>query len=166
MKYFENLSQAELIQLEEAIPQIAILIAGADGHIDVKESEWAEKLTHIRTYSSSKDLHAFYEQIDANFSIRFNDLVKTLPKDTAERQAVLNEKLSGLNGILAKLEAHVAYHLYDSYVSFAKNIARSSGGILGFGTVSKEESKWMNLPMLNPVAMPKDLIESEEEEED
>jgi hypothetical protein len=163
MKYFENLSQAELLQLEEAIPQIAVLIAGADGRIDVKETEWAEKLTHIRTYSSPQDLHEFYEQIDANFSTNFNALINDLPKDTATRQEILNNKLSGLNAILAKLEPHVAYHLYDSFVSFAKNIARASGGVLGFGAVSNDEAHWMNLPMLNAIEMPKDLIGKEEE---
>jgi hypothetical protein len=154
MKFFETLSQDELLHLEDAIPQIAVLIAGADGKIDEEEKAWADKLTEIRTYAGDKVLHEFYEDIHVNFPIKFNDLVKTLPTETAARQQILSDNLSNLNEILAKLDPRVAYHLYASYLSFAKSIAETSGGFLRFATISSDEKAWIHLPMITPVAEP------------
>ena len=154
MIHFESLTPEELNILEDAIPQIAVLIAGAEGKIDVKETDWAAKLTHIRTYNSSEDLHEFYKQIDANFAIKFAELKKFSSSETEIRQTNLSENLSKLNPILAKLDHKTAYHLYDSFLSFAKNIANLSGGVLGFHSLSKEEKKWVGLPMINPIAPP------------
>lgn len=154
MKFFEPLTQEELLHLEDAIPQIAVLIAGADGEIDAEEKAWADKLTEIRTYAGDKVLHEFYEDIHVNFPIKFNDLIKSLPTNTTERQEILSNNLSQLNGVLAKLDPRVAYHLYASYTSFAKSIAEASGGILRFGTISKSEKVWIDLPMITPIAEP------------
>lgn len=163
MKFFETLTQEELLHLENAIPQIAVLIAGADGKIDNEEKAWANKLTEIRSYAGNKVLHDFYEDIHINFLIKFNDLVKSLPTNTEERQTELASNLSHLNPILAKLDPRVAYHLYDSYLTFARSIAEATGGFLRFGTVSKAEKDWIELPMITPV--PEPPREAEEEDE-
>ena len=76
MKHFENLTAEELLTIENAVPQIAILVAGADGVIDADEKEWAKKLTHIRGFAGDKWLNDLYDQIDVNFSIQFNDMLK------------------------------------------------------------------------------------------
>lgn len=152
MKFFSSLSQEELQQLQDAIPQIAILIAGADGNIDAEEREWADKLTNIRAYAGDKVLHEYYETVHANFSIHFNDMLKTLPSNTAERQQILTGNLSHLNAILAKLDPRVAYHIYKSFVTYAKSIAEETGGFFRFGAISSEEKKWIGLPMITPIA--------------
>lgn len=159
MKFFTPLSQEELQHLQDAIPQIAILIAGADGNIDAEEREWADKLTNIRAYAGDKVLHEYYETVHANFSIRFNDMLKTLPKNTAERQQALSGKLSNLNTILAKLDTRVAFHIYKSFVTYAKSIAEETGGFFRFGAISSEEKKWVGLPMLTPIEEPLDSEE-------
>ncbi len=166
MKFFETLSQEELVHLEDAIPQIAVLIAGADGTVDAEEKAWADKLTEIRTYAGDKVLHDFYQDIHANFIIKFNDLLKTLPTDTTQRQEMLSANLAQLNSVLAKLDPRVAYHLYASYLSFAKSIAEATGGFLRFATISKAEKDWISLPMITPIAEPeKDELEAETAEE-
>jgi hypothetical protein len=162
MKFFTSLSQEELQHLQDAIPQIAILIAGADGNIDAEEREWADKLTNIRAYAGDKVLHEYYETVHANFSIRFNDMLKTLPTNTAGRQEVLATNLSHLNTVLAKLDSRVAYHLYKSFVTYAKSIAEETGGFFRFGAISGEEKKWIGLPMLAPIAAPKEEPISDE----
>lgn len=163
MKFFETLTQDELLHLEDAIPQIAVLIAGADGNIDAEEKAWADKLTEIRSYASDAVLHEFYHDIHVNFPIKFNDLVNNLPADTTTRQQVLSDNLSHLNPVLAKLDPRVAHHLYVSYTSFAKSIAEASGGILRFGTISQAEKKWIGLPMITPIAEP---VQNEEQTEE
>ena len=155
MKFLESLSQTELQQLEDAIPQIAILIAGADGSIDKEERQWANKLAHIRTYAGDKVLHDFYQEVHFNFSIRFNDMLKTLPTTVSERQQILSDNLAHLNGLLAKLDPRVAFHVYKSITSYAKSVAEETGGFFRMGAISKEEKKWIDLPMITPIEEPK-----------
>ncbi len=162
MTHFENLSASELQQLEEAVVQISILVAGADGAIDAEEAAWADKLTHIRGYSGEKWLQEFYDEVATNFKIRFNDTLKTLPTDTALRQATLSTEIAKVNPILAKLEPKAAYKMYHSYQTLALSIAKASGGILGFGAVSRAEKLVVDLPMIAPIAEP--IIEHPTEE--
>jgi hypothetical protein len=162
MTHFENLTPAELNQLEEAVVQISILVAGADGTIDAEEAAWADKLTHIRGYSGEKWLQEFYDEVATNFRIRFNDMLKGLPTDTALRQTTLATEISKVNPILAKLEPKAAYKMYHSYQTLAMSIAKASGGILGFGSVSRAEEKVVHLPMIDAIAEP--IIEHPTEE--
>jgi hypothetical protein len=154
MKHFENLSQEDLVALENAVPQIAVLIAGADGKIDVKEEIWAEKVTAIRGFAGDKWLNDFYDEVHANFAIRFRDLIKHLPTETAKRQEALSTELEKINPILAKLEAETAFKLYKSFKSYADQVAHASGGILGFHSVSHDEEVWLGLPMITPIEEP------------
>ena len=162
MTHFENLTPSELQQLEEAVVHISILVAGADGSIDAEEAAWADKLTHIRGYSGEEWLKEFYDGVAANFKIRFNDMVKSLPTDTALRQTTLATELDKVNPILAKLDAKTAHKMYHSYTTLAMSIAKASGGILGFGSVSRAEQKVVDLPMITPIAEP--IIEHPTEE--
>jgi hypothetical protein len=152
MKNIENIGSEDLQVLENAVSQIAVLIAGADGEIDKDETDWAAKLMHIRSYSGDKSLQDFYGQVEVNFNIKIRDLVKNLSKNTAERQAQLSKDIAQVNPILAKLDAEMAYHIYNDYLTLAKSIAKSSGGILGFGAISNAESEWITLPMITPIA--------------
>ncbi len=155
MTHFEALNAEEIQQLEEAIPLIAVLIAGADGKIDASESDWAAKLTHIRSYSGLEDLKEFYKQIDANFSVKFTEFVKFLPADTDARQKLISDNLAKLNPILQKLDPLVAYHLYTSYKTYAKGIADASGSIFGFHFTHNEEKPWLSLQMIHEIVEPK-----------
>ncbi len=154
MTHFESLTASEIQAIEEAIPLIAVLIAGADGHIQISESDWAAKLAHIRSYSGLEDLKEFYKQIDANFKTKFEQFVKFLPTDTDTRQKMISDNLANLNLILQKLDPLVAFHLYTSYKTYAKSIADASGNILGFHYVQNEEKPWLDLPMINNIVEP------------
>jgi hypothetical protein len=154
MKHFENLSQEDLVVLENAVPQIAVLIAGADGKIDVKEELWAEKVTQIRGFAGDKWLNDFYDEVHANFAIRFRDLIKHLPTETAKRQEVLSTEIGKINAVLAKLDALTAFKVYTSFKSYADQVARASGGLMGFHAISHDEAEWVGLPMITPIAEP------------
>ncbi len=154
MTHFENLSQEELLQLETAIPQIAVLIAGADGKIDVKETIWAEKVTEIRGFAGEDWLNDFYDQVHANFAIKFRDMVQNLPEKTSERQEMLAKEIEKVNSILLKLDEKVAFKLYKSYLTYAVRVATASGGVMGFGAMSHDEKKWVDLPMITPIEEP------------
>ena len=145
------LSKDELSQLEDAFAYITILIAGADGKIDEKEINWAEKIAHIRTYAGDERLKAFHEEVDQNLHTRIQTLISELPTDVSSRSNAISEKLAGLNPILTSLDPYIGAYLYKGYVSFAQRVAKSSGGFLSFFTITPQEKKWVGLPMINAI---------------
>lgn len=148
---FSGLPQKDIDALIDALPYITILIAGADGNIKPQELEWAEKITKVRQFDFPSIMKPFYEKVGANFSERLQQILKELPGDTVRRNDAVEAKLAELNSILAKLDHYYADTLLKSFKSFAKHVARASGGIFGFGSISRDEARVMELKMLNPI---------------
>jgi len=148
---FEDITEEQFNTLKNGISWITILIAGADGKIDENETEWAKKITEIRSYSLPGELVHFYEAVGKDFSERLEALIEELPDNRDERTRILSERIAGINAILPKLENDLAVDLYNSYKSFAKHVAKSSGGFLGMMSISSAEEALMDLPMLDKV---------------
>jgi len=148
---FEALSSDENRLLIETPALVTILVAGADGVIDEQELNWAEKLTHIRSYAQPEELNHYYEAVEAQFDDTLGSYMESLPKDQSKRETEISSKLSKLNHALSCLDNPTAYQLYLSFVSFAKHIAKASGGFLRFGSISRDEKKWIGLPMITPI---------------
>lgn len=146
------LSTEEISRLKDAHAYIAILLAGADGKIDANELSWAEKIAHIRSFAGDERLKTFHEEVDHELSQKIKQLLAELPAETPARNQTISVELAHLNPILARLEPSIAFYLYKGYCSFAHRIATSSGGILSFFTISADEKKWVNLPMLTPIS--------------
>ncbi|MEM6699795.1 MAG: hypothetical protein AAF599_15440 [Bacteroidota bacterium] len=147
--HFSELTEQEKQILFDAVPLITILIAGADDNIDEVEMKSAEKLAHIRTFDErSEEVKDYYEQIDGMVEDRINSYLTMLSKDRTERMNQVSAELAKLNPVLAKMDACYAAALYQSFLSFAKHIARASGGILRFLTIDPKEHKVVDLPML------------------
>ncbi|HLF65572.1 MAG TPA: hypothetical protein VI603_17550 [Saprospiraceae bacterium] len=146
---FKNLSAEEYARLKDAIPQITVLIAGADGTISPGETSWAEKVTNIRSYSAAEEYQDFYREIGETFQSRLDHLIKELPSNAVSRASQISDTLSGVNAVLGKLEPKHAAHVYKELRSFASHVARAGGGFLKFWSVSAEEKKWVELPMLD-----------------
>lgn len=158
-----SISQSEKEILYNAIPLITILVAGADGKIDKEESDWGKKLANIRGYDVGGKFNEFYTNVSETYEERFDNYMKSLPSNIKERSEVIGEELTKLNPILGRIEPSVAGPFYKSLVSFAEHIAKSSGGFLGFASVSKEEKSVMGLSMITPIEWDG---EEEVEEED
>lgn len=150
---FQSLDERDFTVLKDAIAWITALIAGADGKIDAKETEWAKKLTHIRSYAPSTELNAFYEEVGKDFGDKLDALIEQLPGSVEESTGILSRKLEQVNDVLPCLHNSLAYELYDSYMTFAKHVAKVSGGFLGMMSISKEEAALMTLPMITPIAL-------------
>ena len=148
---FEGISEQEFEALKSGISWITILIAGSDGEIDSDEQEWAKKLTRIRSYSLPNELKDFYAEVGTDFSERLDKYRSEVPADQEARKNLLSDKLASLNPILAKLDNDVATDLYESYISFAKHVAKSSGGFLGMMSISPAEKKLLGLDMLHKI---------------
>lgn len=148
---FEDLTQEQFETLKKAISWITLLLAGADGKIEKEETAWAEKLADIRSYSLPNDLMHFYQEVGKDFQEELETLLDTLPKDNKERARILTENIKTVNPILSSWNDDLAGELYKSYKSFAKHVAKSSGGFLGMMSISKEERELIELPMLEKV---------------
>ncbi len=148
---FKSLNEGEYRLLVEAIPLIAILISGADGDIDPKEKQWAEKISKIRSYAGHFDLKPYYKDVDLHFKSTYERLLKELPEDHESRSMQISKKLSLINDIFPKLSMRTASQLYQSYLSFAEQVAKAAGGFFRMMSVSKEESIWIGLPMIDPI---------------
>ncbi len=153
---FEKLDRKEVNRLVNAIPLITVLIAGADGNIDMKEREWAKKVTNIRTFASNDILQGYYGLVNDKFEKKLDHFIKDLPDDVWDRNREISKKLEKLNPILEKLDQAYAHYLYRSFKSFAKHVANSSGGFLKFWAVSSEEKEWLDMPMLRPIELPEE----------
>ena len=147
---FKVLSDAEFDKLKDAISLITVYIAGADGSIDENELKWAEKITTIRGYSTPNSLKGFYEDVGIDYSDRVTKYVESL-SDLDVRNRTVEQKLSELNPILDKLDSKLGSELYKSYLSFAKHVAKASGGFLGFFSIGPAEKAVLNLKMITPI---------------
>lgn len=148
---FAELTEQEVDQMIGSISLVTVLIAGADGDIDPKETAWAKKIANIRTYSTPAPFQEFYKLVGQDYQERLDKVLATYPKDVAARQQKISDELAALNPILAKLENKWAAGYYSDLLSFAKHVATADGGVLGFFSVSGDEEKWINLPMINKI---------------
>lgn len=147
----EKLNHDQLQLIKDAYAYITVLIAGADGKIEPKELEWAEKIVQIRTFSGEEGLFSLHEAITAELPGKIKSLIHDLPTDTSERSKILSENIAALNPILANLDPATGAYLYKGYISFAERVAKASGGFLSFFSIGPEEKKWMSLPMLTAI---------------
>ena len=147
-KELASLQADEQQLMFDAIPYITILIAGADGDINLKETEWGEKITKIRSYSYDDKLVPYYKRVGEQYGQRLKELLAALPNDTQAREEAVSAELAKLNGILPKLDFFYASLYYESLVSFARHVAEAAGGILGIMSISSEERRLLDLPMI------------------
>lgn len=152
---FQNLMKSEIDALVEAPALIVVLVGAADGELDREERTWSERLLRSRTYNKPEELNEFYRVVAEGFWARVQSEIARLPEDVEARSEKLSERLARLNPILAKLDLELAADLYKGFAGLAEETAKASGGFLRIGAISREESKWVDLPMLTPVVAPK-----------
>ncbi len=148
---FRSLSDNEYNLLIHSVPLVAVLISGADGHIDLKEKEWANKIVKIRSFANTVDLKPLYQELELNFPSILDSTIQRFPQSTEKRNQLISKELSQLNPILAKLNIQLASQIYDSLLSYAEHIAKASGGFLRMMSVNSEENIYIGLPMLDPI---------------
>ena len=128
---------------------VTLLIAGADDKIDNAEIARAIELAELNKKFSRPDLHDYYKIASEDFSDKLQEAIEQLPENHEERVLYLVHELEKLNDILPKLEREFAIDLYASAKDLAKKIAEASGGILGYMSISYEESQLLALEMIN-----------------
>ena len=148
---FETLSPEEFAKLKKGVAWVALLIAGADGKIDSTEISWASKIAKIRSYANPELLNEFYRSVGEDFDAQLLELIEVTSNDAKERSAEAVSALTEIDPILGKLDPLVGYKVYVSLKSFATHVAKASGGFLRMWSISYEENKYIDLPMLTPI---------------
>lgn len=149
VKEFESLREDEIEVLLNAPINVAILIAGADGKIDNTERKEAISVARAKENRSREQLETYYQEVGERFEATFNHLVDAYPEDADSRRKEITTELRKLNFILPKIDKKFGVKLYASLKDLAKKIAEASGGVLGYLSVSREESQLMELKMIN-----------------
>ena len=157
---FQYLNQTEKSKMYDAIPLITILIACADGDLTHKERTWAEKITKIRSYSYHESLREYYLNVGKSYQEKLDYFLEKFPLNVDRRTSIISAELEDLNPILMKLDQVFAWRFYESLLSFAKHVARSSGGFLGWSSINEAERKLIGLEMISPIKL-KDKTEEE-----
>ena len=148
IKGLNKLSDKEIELMKETPALIAILVAGADGVIDEKEMYWAEKVKVFRSTKENSMLREYYSKVVKEYRKTMKDLIVKLPVNLSERNYEITKRLKGLNKILPKLNRKLSIEFYKSLLSYAEQVAKASGGILGFASISPEERKWLSLDII------------------
>ena len=146
---FKYLRDDEVEVMMRAPIYVALLIAGADGKIDNNERKEAINIAREKQSRARDQLVNYYTEVGNNFEQKFEQLLKELPSDTAARNDAIAMELRKLNYIFKKIDKNFSIKLYGSLKDLAKKIAEASGGVLGYLSVSYEESKLMDLRMIN-----------------
>ncbi len=143
---FSSLDAQEVEQLLEAPAVVTLLIAGSDEKVDKKEKDWASKLVNYRSVTAEVELQPYYEALGDRFE---SDLTSLMDGWQVGDLETLRDKLSALSPILEKLEGEFVLKLKQSWRTLAEQVAKASGGIIGFGSVSPEEREVIDLSMLD-----------------
>ncbi len=141
-----KLTEAEQDFFAKSPILVCILIAGADGTIDRKEVN--EAIEQAKKRQTQFGISEFYKEVGEDFEDKLKIVLREYPFDPAQRNSQIAEELKKLNDIMPTLSKDFSVKFYKSLRELALKIAQSSGGILGMKSIGKEESQYVNLPML------------------
>ena len=148
MKIFEKLAQEDLQLLLDAPALITILIGSADGHLNEDEIKGGYNTAHIKENTEERILKSYYNQVSESFDERIKFFIANLPAEVKARNEEISAKLNGLNKVYESLDQNFVEELNKSFRSFSHQVAKASGGFLGFGSESYEEKQWVDLSMI------------------
>src|SRR3954452_17758263 len=120
-----SLTNAEWDKLYKLPAYISLLAAHHDGGIDKAERKAAIKLSHIKTYSCNPLLTSFYDEADKVFKQNIEELDKILPKEKAEREEAIKDKVAKMDTIIAKLGKEYASALEESMRTFTRYVSKA-----------------------------------------
>lgn len=145
----KDLNNQEYTLLYNSPLLVSILIAGADNNIDKNEIKRAIHIAAEKAQNQRTHIIEFYKGVNLDFEEKLDNLIAGYPPQAAERTPEISEDLAQLNPVLAKIDKTFAIVIHHSLLEIAKEIARSSGGVLGIKAIGIEEAALIDLPMLN-----------------
>lgn len=127
---------------------IAILVASADGKIEESEIKRAISVIGRQTHEgSSRTLSDFYDRVSMDIEDKLKFIIFHSPRSRQELALYLSQKITSATIILQKLDKQFTSTLRTSFSHLAEQIAKASGGILGFGSIGSEESRLIDVSL-------------------
>lgn len=145
---FKELTEEEVDFMLRVPALICTLVAGADSNIDNSEIRESIAISKLKQTRARKALIEYYRAVGKNFESQFKEFNDSYPKNVDERNLLIIAELEKVNPILKKLDRSYSIKFYISIKDLANKIAESSGGVLGFMSVSYAESKLIKLDMI------------------
>jgi len=145
---FKELTEEEVDLMLRVPALICTLVAGADSNIDNSEIRESIAISKLKQTRARKALIEYYRAVGKNFESQFKEFNDSYPKNVDERNLLIIAELEKVNPILKKLDRSYSIKFYNSIKDLANKIAESSGGVLGFMSVSYAESKLIKLDMI------------------
>jgi hypothetical protein len=149
LREFEALDASEVELMLKAPILVCMLVAGADGKIDSKETNKAMQVAR-RKAKSSDILWQYFSVASEDFEDKLRILLQNYPSSPEARNEILVEELSALNAVLPRVESSFRRQFYSLLRELAREVAASSGGLLGYNAIDKEEAKYIGLDMIRP----------------
>ncbi|HMP98726.1 MAG TPA: hypothetical protein PKC24_03025 [Cyclobacteriaceae bacterium] len=149
VKQFDGLNTDEIELMYKAPILVSILIAGADGNIDKSEIRQAVITAQNQSLKGASELDDFLKDASADFEDKLKILLNAYPVNYENRNEQIINDLSNINSIFTKVDKHFSKSLYNYLKDLARQVAESSGGVLGFKKVGSDEAKLLDLPMIN-----------------
>jgi len=133
-----------------ALPfHIAIWIASADGHVEESEIKRAISVINLQSAkATSKSLAEFYNKVSEDLEDKLKVLLYNSPKSEHERTTYHSKKIVDANSVLKKLDTQFIVNLHNSLRELARQVAKASGGLLGYGSIGVEESRLIDLSLI------------------
>lgn len=149
IREFGSLESREVELMLKAPILVCMLVAGADGKIDSKETNKAIAVTR-RKARSSNALWQYFSVASEDFEEKLRILLRDYPDSPSIRNEILVEDLAQLNDVLPRVDPSFQKRFYSLLLELAREVATSSGGLLGYNAIDKEEAKYIGLSMINP----------------
>ena len=149
LREFEALDASEIEIMLKAPILVCMLVAGADGKIDSRETNKAMEVAR-RKAKSNNVLWQYFSVASEDFEDKLRILLQNYPTSPESRNQILVEELSALNAILPRVESSFRRQFYSLLRELAREVATSSGGLLGYHAIDKEEAKYIGLDMIRP----------------
>lgn len=149
LREFEALEASEVELMLKAPILVCMLVAGADGKIDSKEVNNAIQVAR-RKAKSSDILWQYFSVASEDFEDKLRILLRNYPNTAEARNEILVEELAALNAVLPRVESSFRRQFYSLLKELAREVAASSGGLLGYNAIDKEEAKYIGLDMIRP----------------
>ena len=148
----EKLSSSEIELLHKVPAMVTILIAGADDEISSSELQQAVSIAKTKQSKARRELLTYYQEVGPKFEDILNELLSSYPEEPETRSKMVVEDLKRLNEILPKLDKAWAIQFVESMKEIAKKVAEAAGGVFGYLSIGYEESKLIDLKMINKPA--------------
>jgi len=127
---FEKLTASEQDVLLKAPAIVSLLAASSTGQINEWKKLDAMKLAHIKTYSANPLLISYYKEAEKDFDKNFEALAKKYAPFDEPKRVMMQEEISEVNEVIAKLDNAFAVTLHTSLAGYAEHVKKAYQGLV------------------------------------